>query len=96
MDRRKFTKIQKIKGNIKIEPPTHYLKTKGGILNFTMKNAQKISDSWVSTAKYSRVPHVICLADFDTNHPNQNRIDRIASEINEYVKHKSKYADIQK
>lgn len=39
----------------------------------------------------SRVSHVVCLADFDTNYPNLNRIDRIASEINEYLKYKNKY-----
>ena len=39
---------------------------------------------------YYHIPHIICLADFNTNHPNPNRIDRIASEINEYLKYDRK------
>ena len=36
------------------------------------------------------IPHVVYLSDFNTNYPNPNRIDRIASEINEYLKYKRK------
>lgn len=42
--------------------------------------------------EYSRISHTICLADFNTNYPNPNRINRIASEINEYVKTKNRDA----
>lgn len=43
-----------------------------------------------SPSEYSCIPHSVCLDDFNTNHPNPNRINRIASEINEYLKHKHK------
>ena len=56
-----------------------------------MKSIQEISNGWVSPGRHSNIPHVICLADFDTNHPNKNRIDRIASEISEYVKWENKH-----
>ena len=48
----------------------------------------------VSPDEYSRIPHMICLADFDTNRPNPNRINRIATEINEYLKYKHKNIEI--
>ena len=59
-----------------------------------MKIIYKTLDNGIAPSEYSRIPHTICLADFDTNHPNTNRIDRIASEINEYLKHKRKNADM--
>lgn len=42
--------------------------------------------------EYSRIPHVICLADFNTSYPTSNRINRIASEINEYLRYKNRDA----
>lgn len=48
----------------------------------------------VNPAEYSRIPHSVCLDDFNTNYPNSNRINRIASEINEYLKNKHKYAEV--
>ena len=39
--------------------------------------------------KLSSVPHVVSFADFNTNYPNPNRINRIASEINEYLKYET-------
>ena len=59
-----------------------------------MKTIQKTLLNGVNHNEYSRIPHTVCLADFDTNHPNTNRIDRIASEINEYLKYKRKNADM--
>ena len=53
-----------------------------------MKDKRSLLFYGESPEEYSRIPHVICLADFNTNYPNTNRIDRIASEINEYLKHK--------
>ena len=57
-----------------------------------MKTVQDMLRCGVDRNEYSRIPHVICLADFDTNQPNANRISRIASEINEYMRNKNKYA----
>lgn len=57
-----------------------------------MKNIQEILRGGAAPVECSRAPHTICLADFDTNYPNTNRIDRIASEIDEYLRHKQKYA----
>ena len=42
----------------------------------------------------SRVSHMVYLSDFNTNHPSPNRIDRIASEINEYLKYKYKNTEM--
>lgn len=44
----------------------------------------------VNPNEYAQIPHVVCLADFNTSHPNPNRINRIASEINEYLKYKNR------
>lgn len=57
-----------------------------------MANGKLYSE--ISRGEYSRIYHMVCLADFDTSHPNPNRIDRIASEINEYLKYKNKKEDI--
>ena len=37
---------------------------------------------------------MIYLDDFNTNYPNPNRIDRIAREVDEYLKWKHKREDI--
>ena len=58
-----------------------------------MEIIQKTLHNGIAPSEYSRIPHMIDLADFDTNHPNPNRIDRIASEINEYLKRKCKHID---
>lgn len=44
----------------------------------------------ITPIEYSRIPHTICSADFDTGHPIPNRVNRIASEINEYLNYKNK------
>ena len=44
----------------------------------------------ISPKEYSRIQHTICLDDFNTNYPNTKRIDRIAREINDYLKYKNK------
>ena len=44
----------------------------------------------ISPVEYSRIQHMIYFDDFNTNHPSSNRVDRIASEINEYLKYKDK------
>ena len=59
-----------------------------------MKTIQKTLHTGVAPSEYSRIPHVICLADFNTSHPNPNRIDRIASEINEYLSYKRKHTEM--
>ena len=55
-----------------------------------MKVINKNLYSGISRDEYSRICHTVCLADFDTSHPNPNRINRIASEINEYLNYKIK------
>lgn len=55
-----------------------------------MKNKQKILCSGFIPTELSRAPHMVCLADFNTSHPNLNRINRIANEINDYLKYKNK------
>ena len=55
-----------------------------------MKDIQKILHDGTNPYGVHRVPHVICLADFNTNYPNTNRIERIAREINEYSKYDRK------
>ena len=57
-----------------------------------MKITQEILHGGITPAEYSRIPHTICLADFNTSYPNPNRINRIASEINEYLNWKRKCA----
>lgn len=46
----------------------------------------------IKPEEYCRIPHVITLSDFNTNYPNPDRINRIAREIDEYLKYKKKYA----
>ena len=59
-----------------------------------MEIMQKKLYNGVAPSEYNRVPHVLCLADFDTNHPNPNRIDRIAREVEEYLRRKRKSANL--
>ena len=51
---------------------------------------QKMLRGGLEPVEYCRVPHVVCQADFNTSYPNPNRINRIASEINEYLRHKNR------
>ena len=44
-------------------------------------------------AECSQIPHMIYSDDFNTNYPNPNRIDRIAREVDEYLKWKHKRED---
>ena len=50
----------------------------------------KILHKGISPDEYSRIPHTVCSVDFNTSHPCPNRINRIASEINEYLTWKRK------
>ena len=50
----------------------------------------------INPSEYSRIPHIIYDNDFNTNHPNPNRIDRIAREIDEYMKWKRRYEGVFK
>ena len=59
-----------------------------------MEGKRKIIHSGITPAEYCRIPHMIYATDFNTNHPSPNRIDRIAREINEYMKWKDKYTMI--
>lgn len=61
-----------------------------------MKTIQEILRGGVSAEEYSRIPHMIYLGDFNTNYPSPNRIDRIASEINDYLRHMSKCTNAQR
>ena len=61
-----------------------------------MKTAKKILRAGIAPSEYSRIPHMVYLNDFNTNHPASNRIDRIAREINEYMKWKRKCAEVSK
>ena len=57
----------------------------------TTKETLRIGET---NTEYSRIPHMIYLDDFNTKHPSASRIDRIASEINEYLKYKRKNTDM--
>lgn len=52
-----------------------------------MRTVREILPGVVNTVESSRIPHMVYLGDFNTNYPSPNRIDRIASEINDYLKH---------
>lgn len=56
-----------------------------------MKNGTKmLYEGFIRPDELSRIPHMIYPADFNTNYPSLDRIDRIANEINEYLKYKHK------
>ena len=57
-----------------------------------MEKAQEKLRGVINREEYPRIQHTICLDDFNTNYPNTNRINRIASEINEYLRRKNKNA----
>ena len=59
-----------------------------------MKTLETMLHSGLTPDEYSRIPHMVYATDFNTNHPIPNRIDRIASEINEYLKYKRKNIDM--
>ena len=59
-----------------------------------MKTLEKMLHSGLTPDEYSRIPHMVYATDFNTNHPIPNHIDRIASEINEYLKYKRKNIDM--
>ena len=59
-----------------------------------MKTIKETLHNGITPSEYSRIPHMIYPDDFNMNHPNPNRIDRIAGEIDEYLKYKRKNADI--
>ena len=59
-----------------------------------METVREMLYSGVNPSGYSRIPHLIYLDDFSTNYPSQNRINRIANEINEYLEYKRKYTEV--
>lgn len=60
-----------------------------------MGNAEKKLYGSISREEYSRIPHVIYVDDFNTNYPVLNRVERIAREIDEYIRWKQKYIEIK-
>lgn len=60
-----------------------------------MKGIEKKFYGVISPDEYSRIPHVIYPEDFNTNYPASNRVDRIAREIDEYIKWKQKNIEIK-
>lgn len=61
-------------------------------MNKIMKMEREIFHGGIPSSEHSRIIHRVCLADFNTNYPSTDRIDRIAREINEYLTCKNKYA----
>lgn len=61
-----------------------------------MKDRKEFLDCGATCVEYCRIPHVICSADFDTSRPVPNRINRIANEINEYLRWKRKSGGVSK
>ena len=61
-----------------------------------MKNTQETLHNGIDPSEYARIPHMIYAADFNTNHPTSNHVDRIASEIDRYLKWKRKYMEVNK
>ena len=57
-----------------------------------MKVEKEMLNGGIKPDEYSHISHVVCSADFNTNYPASNRINRIASEINEYLRYKNKRA----
>ena len=57
-----------------------------------MENSTKMLYETITPSEYCRIHHVIYSADFNTNYPSSNYIDRIVQEINEYKKWKIKNA----
>ena len=56
-----------------------------------MKDREKIlHNNFIKPNEYPRILHTVVEADFNTNHPNPYRIDRIASEIQGYLKQRNK------
>lgn len=60
-----------------------------------MKGTEKKFCGVISPGEYSRISHVIYPEDFNTNYPASNRVERIAREIDEYIKWKQKNIEIK-
>ena len=58
-----------------------------------MEDKRVIFKSGLSPEECSRISHMIYESDFNTNYPNQNRIERIAREIDEYMNYKKKHIE---
>ena len=58
-----------------------------------MKSVEKKFYGGISPEEYSRIPHVIYSSDFNTNYPTSNLVERIAREIDEYIKWKQKHIE---
>lgn len=60
-----------------------------------MKSEEKKLHRVISPEEYSRIHHEIYLDDFNTNYPSSNRVERIAREIDEYIKWKRKHIEMK-
>ena len=60
-----------------------------------MKTTREIFNKGLSPEECSRISHMVCLADFNTNYPNPSRIERVAREIDEYMNYKRKHMEAQ-
>lgn len=52
---------------------------------------EKLYIEVIKPDEYCRISHIIAPSDFNTNYPNPDRVNRIAREIEEYLKYKKKY-----
>lgn len=52
---------------------------------------EKLHVRLIKPEEYHRISHVIAPSDFNTNYPSPDRVDRIAREIDEYLRYKKKY-----
>ena len=50
-------------------------------------------NGFVAPEEFLRTPHIILEGDFSTNYPSQSRINRVACEIDEYLRRKRKYME---
>ena len=55
-----------------------------------MTEREMLYNGVITPSEYSRIPHMIVEDDFDTYRPSLYRVDRIAREIDEYLKYKRK------
>lgn len=60
-----------------------------------MKDRNKMWNNCViGRGECCRIHNVITLSDFSTSYPNPNRINRIANELNEYLRYKYKNIEV--
>lgn len=56
-------------------------------------NKKNMCNGFVAPEEFLRTPHIILEGDFSTNYPSQSRINRVACEIDEYLRRKRKYME---